>query len=578
MSDMFGGLPEDKGGKEYLVLARKYRPQTFADLKGQEALVTTLTNAIKANRIHHAYVLTGIRGVGKTTTARIMAKALNCEGGPAPQWAAEDPQCTAIANGRHVDVLEFDAASYTGVDDIRDLFEGVGYQPVQGRYKIYIIDEVHMLSRQAFNALLKTLEEPPAHVKFIFATTEVNKIPVTVLSRCQRFDLRRVPMQVLQQHFGEILQKEELQASEAALTLIARAADGSVRDGLSLLDQAIALAAGQPIDEVLVTSMLGLADKGRLYDLLENLLTGQTTPVVEVLADMYSLGHDPLLLISELMELCHLLTRLKAIPKAAEAPDLTELDRTRGVELAAKLRMESLARAYQMLLTGLNEAKNAVRPFEAVEMAFIRIAYLAPVPAVDILLGKSMPAADASPQPEQPAVKKPEPPIAAAPPPIPAVATGPAPWEDDEPEPAVEEVVPQEQVTPQAQHADGFADWDALVSAVSKARPYLGAELAKKGRPVKLDGQRLDVYLPDAGFKTGAELAKELATTLEGMTGSRWQVNLAAQANGETVSEKKERVKVEKIRQAREAEPVRRVMNAFPGADVVDVIQPENED
>ena len=596
MSDMFGGTLESKGGKEYLVLARKYRPQVFADLKGQEALVTTLTNAIKAERIHHAYVLTGIRGVGKTTTARIMAQALNCEGGPSTEWAADDPQCKAIANGRHVDVLEFDAASYTGVDDIRDLFEGVGYQPIQGRYKIYIIDEVHMLSRQAFNALLKTLEEPPAHVKFIFATTEVNKIPVTVLSRCQRFDLRRVPMQVLQDHFANILKQEGQEADDAAITMIARAADGSVRDGLSLLDQAIALAAGATIDAALVTSMLGLADKGQLYDLLENLLTGNIGPVVGSLANMYSLGHDPLLLVSELMELCHLMTRLKAIPKAAEGPDLTELDRTRGVALAEKLRMEALGRSYQMLLTGLNEAKMADRPFEAVEMAFVRIAYLAPVPAVDILLGKATSQVDVQPAAiaaatdtsGDPTAKKPEA-LKAQPPPE---AEGPAPWEDDDDTPSAEpvavatpqlddDIVPDEEpvaVAPKSTAPADLSTWEGLVKAISKEKPYLGAQIAQKGRAVRIEGTTLDVHLPDSAFKTAAELAKELSATLQGMTGERWQVTLAQHAEGETVVEAKARVRQDKIRQAREAEPIRRVMNAFPGADVVDVIQPEEDD
>jgi DNA polymerase-3 subunit gamma/tau len=570
MSDMFGGQPESKGGNEYLVLARKYRPQTFADLKGQEALVTTLTNAIKVGRIHHAYVLTGIRGVGKTTTARIMAKALNCAGGPAPEWDDNDPQCAAIAQGRHVDVLEFDAASYTGVDDIRDLFEGVGYQPVQGRYKIYIIDEVHMLSRNAFNALLKTLEEPPAHVKFIFATTEVNKIPVTVLSRCQRFDLRRVPAQVLQQHFAEILQKEGVTASDPALALIARAADGSVRDGLSLLDQAIALSAGQPIDEALVTAMLGLADRARLYDLLEHLLSGNIAPVSEMLADFFSLGQDPLLLVSELMALCHLLTRIKAIPATLNTPEVTELDRTRGVALADSLRMETLGRAYQMLLTALNEAKTTARPFEAVEMAFIRIAYLAPIPAVDVLLGKAAPVADGTPAAvEAPLVKKPEPVPPQAPPPAPTAAPAqeatPAPWEDEPPA-----------ATPPS--GQGFASWDDMVAAVRKHRPYLGAELAQKGRPVRLHGTELEVYLPDSAFKSANDMAKELAALLGEMTGTRWQVTVARQAEGETLAEKAARTKAEKVRLAREAEPVRKVMHAFPGADVVDVIQPENED
>lgn len=373
--------------KAYMVLARKYRPQNFQSLIGQGALVRTLQNAIEAERIHHAYVLTGIRGIGKTTTARILAMALNCEHGPATSWAEDDAQCAAIAQGRHVDVLEFDAASHTGVDDVRSLFEGVGYQPVQGRYKIYIIDEVHMLSRQAFNALLKTLEEPPAHVKFIFATTEVHKIPVTVLSRCQRFDLKRVTVADLSAHFTAICAQENIQIAAGAVELIAHSADGSVRDGLSLLDQAIALAGKAEITEEAVAQMLGQAGSGQILALLEQTLKGEAALALEAMQKFYHNGHDPLLVMQEVLKALHLLTRLKIVPNLEADASLREVERKTAVPMAKALPLDGLGRAYQMLLQGLEEAKKAPRPLEAVEMALVRVAYLAPIPALEILQG-----------------------------------------------------------------------------------------------------------------------------------------------------------------------------------------------
>lgn len=418
MSDMFPDSKAADSHSAYLVLARKYRPQTFADLIGQEALVRTLSNAIAGNRIHHAYVLTGIRGVGKTTTARILAKALNCENGPAIEWADDDAACKAIAEGRHVDVLEFDAASHTKVDEIRDLFEGVNYQPAQSRYKIYIIDEVHMLSKSSFNALLKTLEEPPAHVKFIFATTEVHKIPVTVLSRCQRFDLRRVPVELLQQHFANLCEKEGVSVSPAALQHIARAAEGSVRDGLSLLDQAIALAGGATIDENLVGQMLGQAAQDQLFSLLEGLFSQQLDSALGVLNDLYNRGFDPQLVVQDVLALLHLMTRLKVVPNLANGGGLSEMEKARAVPLAEKLSLEALGRAYQILLNAATEAKQADRPLEAVEMALVRAAYLAPVPAVATLMGKA---------PTDLGTATPTKPVAVAAP------SEPAPWEDDAP-------------------------------------------------------------------------------------------------------------------------------------------------
>src|SRR6266853_13701 len=372
---------------EYRVLALKYRPSTFAELIGQEAMVRTLSNAIATGRIAHAFILTGVRGVGKTTTARILARALNCfgpdgVGGSTAEPCGQCPQCLAIAEDRHVDVMEMDAASRTGVDDIRDLTEGVRYRPVFGRYKIYIIDEVHMLSKNAFNALLKTLEEPPPDVKFVFATTEVHKVPVTVLSRCQRFSLRRVPIEQLIAHYRQIAAAEAVEITPAALALIARAADGSVRDGLSLLDQAIALSAGR-IEEAAVREMLGIADRGLVFDLFETVLKGDAKSALQQIENLYQGGADPLMVMQDLLDLTHFVTRLKLAPEAGSGDPLEEGDRERARPLAAALSMPVLTRAWQMLLKGIEEVQNAPMPTQAAEMVLIRLAYVAdlPVPA-----------------------------------------------------------------------------------------------------------------------------------------------------------------------------------------------------
>lgn len=371
-------------GTAYRVLARKYRPSTFAELIGQEAMVRTLTNAIATGRIAHAFILTGVRGVGKTTTARILARALNCigadgTGGPTISPCGTCDPCRAIADDRHVDVMEMDAASRTGVDDIRELTDGVRYKPVAGRFKIYIIDEVHMLSKNAFNALLKTLEEPPPDVKFIFATTEIHKVPVTVLSRCQRFSLRRVPVEQLTDHYAKIIALEGVSGEPAAVALIARAADGSVRDGLSLLDQAIALG-GSTIAENAVREMLGIADRGLVFDLLEVVLKGDGASALQRMNALYQGGADPLMVLQDLLELTHFLTRLKIVPAAGENDPALEGDRTRSLALAQKLGLPVLARVWQMLLKGIGEAQTAPSPLQAAEMVLVRLAYVADLP------------------------------------------------------------------------------------------------------------------------------------------------------------------------------------------------------
>ncbi|GEO82000.1 hypothetical protein ROR02_21310 [Pararhodospirillum oryzae] len=366
------------------MLARKYRPTSFDALIGQDVLVQTLTNAIASGRLAQAWMLTGVRGVGKTTTARLIARALNCVGPDGTGGVTITPcgqceHCRAIAEDRHVDVLEMDAASRTGVNDVREILEGVRYRPAIARTKVYIIDEVHMLSTAAFNALLKTLEEPPAHVKFIFATTELRKVPVTVLSRCQRFDLRRVGVETLRAHFARIAVQEGAEVEEGALALIARAADGSVRDGLSLLDQAIAHAGG-PVSEARVADMLGLADRARVLDLLEHLMAGRIAPALEGLGQQYALGVDPLVVLQDLLELVHWMTRVKVVPEATDDAAVPEAERSRATTLAGRLSMAVLNRAWQILLKGLQDARDAPVPLRAVEMALIRLAYAADLP------------------------------------------------------------------------------------------------------------------------------------------------------------------------------------------------------
>ncbi len=377
----------------YRVLARKYRPATFDDLIGQEAMVRTISNAFETGRIPQAWILTGVRGVGKTTTARILARGLNYE---LPDGSVTAPtikmpvlgiNCRAIIESRHVDVLEMDAASHNGVDDIRQINDAVRYAPVSARYKVYILDEVHMLSNQAFNALLKTLEEPPPHAKFVFATTDIGKVPVTVLSRCQRFDLRRVEAGVLVAHLEGILAKEGVKAEPEALALIARAAEGSVRDSLSLLDQAISHAAGAVRAED-VRQMLGLADASRIIDLFDALMRGDAAKALGELRSQYDSGADPLVVLTELAEFTHFVTRVKVVPTVVEDRSLAEIERKRGRELAANLSMGTLSRTWQMLFKGLQEVKEAPRPIAAAEMVLVRIAYAADLPPPDEVIRK----------------------------------------------------------------------------------------------------------------------------------------------------------------------------------------------
>ncbi len=391
-SEMFSPANSDKeiSLPPYRVLARKYRPSNFHDLIGQEPMVRTLSNAFSTGRIHQAYILTGVRGVGKTTTARILARALNYEvagkiNSPTIDMQELGIHCQAIIDSRHVDVIEMDAASHTGIDDIRDIIDSARYKPVSARIKVYIIDEVHMLSKQAFNGLLKTLEEPPEHVKFLFATTEIDKVPITVRSRCQRFDLRRVEPETLIPHLTKICINEAIEVENAALALIARAAEGSVRDALSLLDQAIAHGEKGSVSALSVRSMLGLADRSRIIDLFENVMRGDCSSALNALKSQYDLGADAGQILTDLAEFVHFVTRLQIIPESINSVSLSPEERKRGSHFASTLALPVLTRAWQMLLKGIAEVKETNRPLAAAEMVLVRLCYTADLPTPEKL-------------------------------------------------------------------------------------------------------------------------------------------------------------------------------------------------
>jgi len=527
---------------EYRVLARAYRPGTFGELIGQDAMVRTLKNAIESGRLAHAFILTGVRGIGKTTTARLIAKALNCDAGPTVEPCGRCPSCIAIAESRHVDVLEMDAASRTGVDDIREIIDGVRYGPVEARYKVYIIDEVHMLSRNAFNALLKTLEEPPEHVKFIFATTEIRKVPVTVLSRCQRFDLRRIEAGVLVDHFAAIARREEAEIAPEALRLIARAADGSVRDGLSLLDQAIAHGAGA-VSEAQVRDMLGLADRTAVFDLFDMLMKGDIAGALDNGRGQYNAGADPVVILQDLLELTHWITRLKAAPGAAGDVTVPEAERARGAAMAVKLSMPVLTRAWQMLLKGLEEVRLAPAPLAALEMVMVRLAYAADLPDPATLLARlekpAEPAARGAPD------KAPPPPSAG-----PAQAAAPA---------------PREAPAPQGP-GDGPQSYHALVElAGHKGEILLQTYLTENVHLVRFAPGRLEIRL---GPHAPLDLPHTLGDKLRDWTGARWVVALSQEDGEPTLGEQRRAHEAEARSSAMDEPLVRAVLERFPGAKI----------
>ncbi len=556
----------------YRVLARKYRPQTFAELIGQEAMVRTLSNAIATGRIAHAFILTGVRGVGKTTTARIIARALNCvgpdgTGGPTAAPCGECVHCRSIAEDRHVDVIEMDAASRTGVDDIRELTDGVRYRPVSARYKVYIIDEVHMLSKNAFNALLKTLEEPPPAVVFVFATTEIHKVPVTVLSRCQRFSLRRVPAELLAEHYRRVAAAEAVEAEPAALALIARAADGSVRDGLSLLDQAIALS-GDRVAETAVRDMLGVADRGQVFDLLEMVLRGDAAAALAQLDRLYQEGADPLLALQDLLDLSHFLTRLKLAPEAGAGDPIAEGDRERARPLADKLTMSALARVWQMLLKGLAEVQAAPSPIQAAQMVLVRLAYVADLPApVDLvrsLRGTTAPAEPASPGPVR---REAAAPVKAAPSRPPAGGRLRAPVELAE---AAVEAAPANPSGPPVAALEPMPQsLDEVLALFDKRREaVLRSHLAMHLHLVHFEPGRIE-FRPAAGAPR--DLANRLGLLLSEWTGARWLIAVS-EAEGEPTPRQRQERREAELRSGVAAHPlVQAVLETFPGAVIAAV-------
>jgi DNA polymerase III subunit gamma/tau len=538
----------------YRVLARKYRPATFAELIGQEAMVRTLTNAIATGRIAHAFILTGVRGVGKTTTARILARALNCvgpdgKGGPTISPCGVCEPCRAIAEDRHVDVMEMDAASRTGVDDIRELTDGVRYRPVSARYKIYIIDEVHMLSKNAFNALLKTLEEPPADVIFIFATTEIHKVPITVLSRCQRFSLRRVPVEILSEHYRRIAEAEGVKAEPAAIALIARAADGSVRDGLSLLDQAIALG-GDGVAEAAVRDMLGIADRALVFDLFETVLRGEAGEALKRMTALYEGGADPLMVLQDLLELAHLLTRLKLVPAAGEDDPALEGERQRGLALAQKLSLPVLARAWQMLLKGIGEVQSAPSPLQAAEMVLVRLAYVADLPAPADLVRQLERGGEAG------AAPAPRGPAAAAPGGGARLAEGAG---------AVSRlaVAPEPTVAPATPQPQSFLEVVQLFD--ERREGLLRAHLFSHVHLVHFEPGRIE-FRPAPGAPR--ELANRLGQLLTEWTGARWVAVVSDEEGQPTLREQAEARDASLKNEAAQHPLVRKVLETFPGARI----------
>jgi DNA polymerase-3 subunit gamma/tau len=575
-----GGAPQ--AGQHYRVLARKYRPSSFDDLIGQEAVVRTVSNAFETGRIPQAWILTGVRGVGKTTTARILARALNYElpdgsvKGPTIHMPVPGVHCQAIMESRHMDVLEMDAASHTGVDDVRQINDSVRYAPASARYKVYIIDEVHMLSTAAFNAFLKTLEEPPEHAKFVFATTEIRKVPVTVLSRCQRFDLRRVDADVLMAHLAGIAAKENVEAEPEALGIIARAAEGSVRDSLSLFDQAIAHAAGVVRADA-VRQMLGLADRTRVIDLFDSLACGDIASAFREFREQYDTGADPIVVLSDLAEFVNFVTRVKIVPATADNLAFGETERRRAREFAAKISIRVLSRMFQMLLKGITEAQGATRPAIAAEMVLVRIAYVADLPTPDEAIrmleqnggGSPVIAASAAPRGAlgQGQGSASSAPSASSMSSSPARAAS-APRASAEASARPQMIAPVSAAQPAAA-ALRIASFPELVALAGEKRDLLTkSALEADVRLVRIEDGRLEVTLERSAART---LINDLSRKLEQWTGRRWTVIVSNEAGQPTLRSQNEMQKNERERAAESDPRVKEVLARFPGARVVEV-------
>jgi DNA polymerase-3 subunit gamma/tau len=547
----------------YRVLARKYRPKNFSDLIGQEAMVRTLSNAFAVGRIAQAYMLTGVRGIGKTTTARLIARALNYPGGPSMEMPELTPQCESILESRHMDVIEMDAASNTGVDDVREIIDSVRYAPVSVPYKVYIIDEVHMLSKNAFNALLKTLEEPPPHVKFIFATTEIRKVPVTILSRCQRFDLKRLDAALLMQHYGKIAALEAVEAEEEALRQIARAAEGSVRDGLSLLDQAIAYGEGKVLAAD-VSSMLGLADRSRVIGLFEAVMAGDTAAALAEVSTQFEAGGDPQTILTDLADFVHWVTRIKVVGEAALGDaSRTEAEKTAGKSCAARLAMPHLTRAWQLLLKGISETAMAGQPLQAAEMVLIRLAHAASLPSGEDLHKLAMEAArtDSPRAPAPQATVRPLQPVST---PAPAVEGNLA----ARPLGEVAPTSPPPGGEPRA--LSSFADVVAL--AVEKRDIKLKSDLERFVRPIRVSPGQIELALEANAY---AGLPGEIGRKLEAWTGRRWMILVAKEGGEKPLVQQKKDARESAFREARGLDAVQAILRRFPGAEIADVREPE---
>jgi DNA polymerase-3 subunit gamma/tau len=555
----------DTTNQSYQVLARKYRPETFADLVGQDAMVRTLKNAFAADRIAQAFIMTGIRGTGKTTTARIIAKGMNCigpdgQGGPTTDPCGVCEHCSAIIEGRHVDVMEMDAASRTGVDDIREIIDSVHYRAASARYKIYIIDEVHMLSTNAFNALLKTLEEPPAHVKFIFATTEIRKVPVTVLSRCQRFDLRRIEPEVMIALMRKIASAEAAEITDDALALITRAAEGSARDATSLLDQAISHGAGETTADQ-VRAMLGLADRGRVLDLFEAIMRGDASAALSELGAQYSDGADPMAIMRDLAEITHWISVVKITPDAADDPTISPDERARGATLSEQLAMRVLTRMWQMLLKALDEVAQAPNSMMAAEMAIIRLTHVADLPSPEELIKKLQ---NSSPPPVPPSggtsgVSAGIVTNAQSNTMVTSASTG-------GPTASLGSAQPATKTVSALAH---YATFDAVVDLVRSQRDVkLLVEVESCIRLVSYQPGRIE-FTPTSDAPS--DLSQRLGGALQRWTGARWAIILSNMGTAATITEDRTAAEDAIKAEAQQHPLMQAAMASFPNAKIIDI-------